>query len=106
MVPPLTVAGTSFHPFAFGAGVSVAVIVGGPRSILIGSLVTDAVFPALSVTVPLTVWMPSAVVTWSAGQFPTPDPASTHLNCAVTGPLYQPFPFGDGVSVTRITGRV
>src|SRR2546427_3308833 len=73
-----TVTGLLFHPFAFGAGVSVALIDGGPKSILIASLVADAVFPALSVTVPMTVLMPSAVVTWSDGQVSTPDPGSTH----------------------------
>src|SRR2546426_208101 len=99
-----TVTGLLFHPFAFGAGVSVALIDGGPKSILIASLVADAVFPALSVTVPMTVLMPSAVVTWSDGQVSTPDPGSTHVKWAVTGPLYQPFAFGDGVSVTRMTG--
>ena len=26
-----------------------------------------------------------------------PDPASVHVKCAVTGPLFQPFAFGAGV---------
>ena len=49
------VTGPLFQPFAFGAGVSETVIVGGPRSMLKASLVTAAVLPALSVAEPLTV---------------------------------------------------
>src|SRR5439155_23858543 len=56
-----TVTGPLFQPPALGDGLSDAVIVGAPRSIVTGSLGTDAVFPALSVTVPAKVWMPSVV---------------------------------------------
>src|SRR3989442_858030 len=93
MVPPLNVAGRSLHVTPARPGRSSATV-----------LVAAAVFPALPVTVPMTVLMPSAVVTWSDGQVSTPDPGSTHVKWAVTGPLYQPFAFGDGVSVTRMTG--
>src|SRR2546428_633772 len=112
MVPPLNVAGRSLHvtparPERSSVTVPVA------DTVTVSSVApstgevkanADAVFPALSVTVPMTVLMPSAVVTWSDGQVSTPDPGSTHVKWAVTGPLYQPFAFGDGVSVTRMTG--
>src|SRR5947199_242358 len=54
-----------FHPFAFFAGLSETVMTGGPKSILMGSLVTDAVLPALSVAVPRSVWLPSVATTAS-----------------------------------------
>ena len=46
-----------FHPFAFGAGLSATVIVGGAvfTTIVKGALVTVAVLPARSAVVPATV---------------------------------------------------
>jgi hypothetical protein len=49
----LTVTGVLFHPFAFGGGVRVAVILGLSKSILT-VLVLVALFPARSVTVAVT----------------------------------------------------
>src|SRR5258708_35829758 len=48
-----TVTGPLFHPFAFGAGLTVAVIVGDPVSMLNAGLVNVAGFPAFSLTVPI-----------------------------------------------------
>src|SRR5262245_29498577 len=69
------------------------------------ALVTDAVLPARSVVVPVTVWSAPFVETIrSGGQVLTPDSASPHVKCAVTGPVFQPAAFGGGVSATPIVG--
>ena len=49
------VTGLLFQPFAFGTGVTAIVTIGAVRSMLKGALVTEAVCPAVSVTVPVTV---------------------------------------------------
>src|ERR1051325_9890406 len=98
-----TVTGALFQPFAFGGGLSVAEIVGGPRSIRIGLLVTFTLLPASSVPVPVTVLTASAVAVWSGGHAATPDSGSTQVKCAVTGVFDQPVAV-EGAKGTRITG--
>src|SRR3954468_16704624 len=99
-----TVTGVLFQPLAFGGGANRAEMFGAPLSMRIGSLAVVARLPALSVTVSLTVVMPAAGVTMSAGHESTPDAGSTQVKCAVTGPVNHPFPFGPGDSVAMITG--
>src|SRR5690348_8788555 len=79
--------------------------VGGVRSMLNGSLVTEAMCPAASVAVPLTVRpTPSTATTWSGGQVATPAPASAQVKCAVTSPFLHPFAFAPGDNDTVTAG--
>ena len=88
-------------------GMSSTKMVGGVRSMLNGGLVADAVFPARSVAVPVTVWFaPSVETVWSVGQIATPEPASSHAKRTVTGLLTQPFAFGGGLSAKLMLGAV
>ena len=48
-----TVTFVLFHPFALGAGLTVAIVVGAPLSILKPDCVLDAVLPATSWQVPV-----------------------------------------------------
>jgi hypothetical protein len=58
------VTGPLFQPCAFEWGLSATEIVGGVRSMPNALLVTDAVLPAMSIAVPLTVWFaPSVAIT-------------------------------------------
>src|SRR5262249_37490859 len=67
----------------------------------------DALFPAASTTVPLTVWFPPfEEINWSGGQVATPAPASAQVKCAVTGVLFQPLALADGLIDTFIVGAV
>ena len=94
-----------FQPAALGGGLSMTVTAGGVTSMSNGSLVTDATLPALSVTVPVTVWLaPSDATVLSGGHVSTPDPASLHVKCAVTGVFSHPP--GAGVNATVIAGSV
>src|SRR5258708_4847451 len=79
---------------------------GGPRSILIGTVVVDAVLPALSIAVPEIDWAPSDESTWSGGQVATPDPEALHVKCTVTGAVYQPLAFGDEPKLEVMVGGV
>src|SRR2546425_3648873 len=71
------------------------------------ALVTDTVFPARSLAVPVTVWFaPSVETVWSGGQMAMPDAVSVQSKCAVTGSLFHPFAFAGGVRLTVIVGAV
>jgi hypothetical protein len=100
-----TVTSLLFQPFSFGEGLSATITTGGVRSIENGALVTDAVAPDESVTVPVTVWpAPSDVTTRSAGQLTTDEPGEVHVKCAVTGVLFHPSRLAAGLSETVIDG--
>src|SRR5712691_2737017 len=58
----LTVTSVLFQPFAFGAGLRAAVIVGGVLSILTAGEVKVALFPARSATVTVPVTAPPSAV--------------------------------------------
>ena len=88
-----------------GVGVTTAVIVGGVLSILTVML-TVAELPALSLTVPVTTVVPSAVTVTGGSQVSTPESASEVLNETVTLVLFQPFALGAGDAVAVIVGGV
>src|SRR4051794_35279190 len=100
-----TVTGVRFQPASFGGGATVAVMVGLDTLMLNGSLVTDAVRPALSVAVPVTVWLnPFVEIDWSGGQLAMPEPVSAQVKCAITGGVRNPAVFAGGLSVTLMVG--
>ena len=104
-----TVTSELFQPRAFEVGLATALIEGGIGGGVCTFTVTFAlaVFPAMSVAVPLKLWLIPAVVTVTGeGQFATPDKASEQVNVIVTGSVvFTPF---DGVGETEyeITGEV
>jgi len=92
-----------FQPAAFGDGVAAAEIAGDVRSRFTETEVL-AVFPALSVAVPLTAWLaPSVETVTGEGQTATPLTESAQLNVTTTAALSQPFAFGAGA---RLPDRV
>src|SRR2546423_1719732 len=78
------VTGLLFQPATPGAGLSATVMEGGCRSMLNGAVVTDAVFPAPSMT----------------------DPESAHAKCTVTALLTMPLMPGSGIRLAQIAGLV
>src|SRR5712691_11549866 len=99
-----TLTSVLFQPLPLAAGVAVAVTAGGVRSMLIVTL-AEAVLPALSTAVPLTVWLaPSVPTTTVAGQVSIPERTSVHVNPALTGVLFQPLPLGAGEPAPVIAG--
>jgi hypothetical protein len=95
-----------FHPLT-GRGDSLAVIASGEFSVLIAMLVL-ALFPALSVAVPLKTSCAPAVVTWIGdGQEATPETASVQVKLMVTGSVSTlPLPPEDDVAAAVIAGEV
>ena len=86
---------------------TLALIVGLVVSMLMPLTVKLALLPALSVTVPVAVWLapPAARVT-SAGQVAMPAPASEQVKRIVTAPLYQPLAFAAVVAAPLMVGLV
>src|SRR5258705_13588902 len=73
---------------------------------LMGPTVALAVLPLPSVAVRVTDWAaPSPERITSAGHVTTPE-LSAQVKWIVTGPLFQPFPFGAGVAVPVMDGAV
>ena len=96
----VTVTAVLFQPAAFGAGVTVAVIVGAVVSIDTVA-VAVAVLPAVSVAVPVTCWpAPSVDTTTGAGHTANLEPV--HVNVTVTAVLFHPAAFGAGLAVAVI----
>src|SRR5258708_4596956 len=94
------------EPSAFGAGLSATVTPGAVLSSFTVTLVV-AEFPALSVAVPVTAWPAvSVLIVTGAVQVATPEPASAHVNVTVTLLLFQPLPFGAGLTAATIVGGV
>src|SRR5205807_5468755 len=104
----LTVTLVLFQPAAFGAGVTLPVIVGAVRSILMLLTVTLALLPATSLTVPLADWLaPSLLSTCAAGQaVARPLPLSAQLKLTVTALLFQPLALAAGVRLPLMVGGV
>ena len=68
---------------------------------------TDAVLPALSVTVPAITWpAPSDVTVCMGGQLSTPEPVSEQVKLTITFELFQPLPLGKGIVDGVIVGGV
>ena len=95
----LTLTSVLFQPLPFGAGVAPPTIVGAVSSMRIVMSVV-VVLPAWSVIVCASVVKPSAPTTWSPGHDVTPDRSSLHVQCTVTGPLYQPSGAGGTEAVS------
>jgi hypothetical protein len=96
-----------FHPAVFADGVADAVMEGRLNSIFIVGVVTVAVFPALSVTVPETVWFVAvAERITGGGQVATPDNESAQVKFTVTFVVFHPAEFAAGVGVATIVGAV
>ena len=94
-----------FHLAALAAGVSVVVTTGAVLSSLT-IIETLAVFPALSVAVPLTVWLAICVLTVTgAVHVAIPDVLSAQVNVTTTLLLFQPAALGAGCATPVIVGR-
>src|SRR5438067_1789906 len=86
----LTVTSLLFQPAAFAAGEAAPVIVGGVLSMLMPLTVAEAVFPAVSVQLPLAdCAAPSVPRVIGAVSVATPEVASVQLNVTVTDWLVQ-----------------
>ena len=87
--PKLTVTSPVRQPAAFAAGVTIALIAGGRVSMETVALV-DALLPARSAAVPVTVVGPFALTVIGGVHVAMPDVASEQANETVTGFRYQP----------------
>ena len=102
----VTVTGALYHPSAFGERSRETETVGFVLSMLTNAG-SEAVFPALSVAVPMTLWCaPSANNVVEPTQLGIPDTASAHANVTVTSVLFQPLAFASGDCVWLIVGGV
>jgi|SRR5689334_8297757 len=101
-----TVTSELFHPAAFGGGAGLALIANGESCTLSVTLV-EAVFPALSVAVPLNTWPAPAVLTvMGDGQLSVPESASLQVNVMVAGAVTTPFEPGSGETAAVMVGAV
>src|SRR4051794_33904044 len=93
------VTGPSYQPAPFGAVVGVPVNNGAVLSTLMSATVAVAVFPAVSIAVPVTDWPAPSSTETGAVQPATaiPEPESVHVNDTVTSVLFQPAVFAAGV---------
>jgi hypothetical protein len=98
--PIATVLKLMLDPF----GGEATVTTGGVLSILTVTEVL-ALLPALSVAVPLIVWLEtSPVIVCGDGQFAIPDVASVQVNVTVTSDLFHPALLGAGDTFAEIKG--
>src|SRR5947209_6333435 len=65
-----------------------------------------AVLPALSVTVPVTLWPAPSPSVVGVGQEATPESASLHVKLTVTSVLFQPLAFAAELGEALIVGSV
>ncbi len=101
-----TVTSELFHPAGLGGGAGVAITESGANCTLNVTLV-DAVFPALSVAVPLNTCPAPAVVTFmGAGQIAMPESPSVQVNVITAGAVTTPLAPGAGVTVAVMAGGV
>src|SRR5690348_13161439 len=95
-----------FQLFAFGCGVTVAVIASGADSTLMVTLAL-AEFPALSVAVPLKdSFNPTVVACMGEGHTATPDRVSEQVKVIVAGAVTTPWELATGVTVAEMVGAV
>src|SRR6266481_8248071 len=93
-----------FQPAVLGAGVPVAETVGGVLSRLTLTVVL-ADLPASSLTVPVMGWsLPSVETITGGGHEPRFEIEPVHWNVTVTSELFQPEPFGAGLTEALILG--
>src|SRR5687768_15088506 len=65
---------------------------GGVRSMLRPPTAALSLLPALSIAVPVTLWLEPSVLTVVSGVLlKIPEVASLLAKCTVTGPLFQPY---------------
>ena len=83
MQTKLTVTGELFHPAAFGAGATDATTCSGGNGCRLNWILVVAVFPAMSVALPLKVCRPAVVTVIGDGQMATPDKLSLQVNVTV-----------------------
>ena len=94
--PNDTVTSLLCQPASFGAADSSEWMVGAAVS-MFRVISADALLPARSVVVPLTMrFAPLSVMVTGSEHASTPEPVSVHANVTVTGVLFQPFAFGRG----------
>src|SRR5678816_2010763 len=79
----VTVTGELFHPAAFGAGATEATTCNGGNGWRLNWMLVVAVFPAMSVVLPLKVCRPAVVTVIGGGQMATPDKLSLQVNVTV-----------------------
>ncbi len=97
-----------FQPSVLGDGVAVPKdSVGGVLSILMLFTVSEALLPALSVTVPVVDCpAPSTDKVTSGETVSTPERVSVAVKCTVTSLLFQPLLLGEGLHEALIVGGV
>src|SRR5207249_8669073 len=81
-----------FHVPGVGAGVRPLLIAGPVLSMLIPETVALALLPALSVAVPVTLWLAPSPSVVGPERFASPESASLPVKLTVTSSLYQPAP--------------
>jgi hypothetical protein len=99
----LTVTGVVFHPFALGAGDTLAVIV-GKVVLTFNVTLVDALFPATSVAVPVITWLAPCATVTGPGHEAIPEIASEQVNVTVAFWLIHPLLLGAGETAAVITG--
>ena len=103
----LTVTGELFHPAAFGAGATDATTCSGGNGCRLNWILVVAVFPAMSVALPLKVCKPAVVTVIGDGQIATPDKLSVQVNETVAETaLTIPFASGTGETTAEMVGGV
>ena len=103
----LTVTGVLFQPAAFGAGATDATTCSGGNGCRLNWMLVVAVFPAMSVVLPLKVCNPAAVTVIGDGQIATPDKLSVQVNVTVAEiALTIPLASGAGETAALICGGV
>ncbi len=103
----VTVTGELFHPAAFGAGATDATTCNGGNGWRLNWILVVAVFPAMSVALPLKVCRPAAVTVIGGGQTAIPDKLSLQVNVTVAEiALTIPFASGAGETEAETIGGV
>ena len=103
----LTVTGVLFHPAAFGAGATEATTCNGGNGWRLNWILVVAVFPAMSVALPLKVCKPAVVTVIGDGQIATPDKLSLQVNVTVAEiALTIPLASGTGETTAEMVGGV
>ncbi len=103
----VTVTGPKLPPKMSGGGLRWPVMVGLARSMLMLPTVAEAVFPAMSVQVPITDCpAPSADTVEELEYDATPDRPSVHAKLTVTATLFQPLAFAEGDLEPVMVGSV
>src|SRR5262245_4192609 len=81
-------------PNGTGFGLTTGLRVGVVKSMLMPVCVLDALLPALSVHVPIALWLtPSLLMFWLTLVLAAPEVASPHVQFTVTALLFQPLAF-------------